>query len=130
MTSLAEDLLKSRAIVELRTLIHDLRRDAEGKRSELQSMVGSQYHEFIQSADKISGMNEQSKQLVEKLADFWQQNQQVINHVNQLLGQKNKLQHVVEISDAEKLLEGKNVIVECVFRVLCCFSLITIDYNV
>ena len=107
MTSLADDLLKSRSISDLRSLIHDLRRDGEGKRTELQSMVGSQYHEFIQSADKISGMNEQSRQLVEKLGEFWTQNQQVINHVNTLLGQKNKFQHVLEVSNADKLLEGK-----------------------
>lgn len=107
MTSLADDLLKSRSISDLRSLIHDLRRDAEGKRTDLQSMVGSQYHEFIQSADKISGMNDQSKQLVEKLSEFWLQNQQVIHHVNALLGQQSKSQQMVEKANPEKLLEGK-----------------------
>lgn len=86
MTSLAEDLLKSRPISDLRVLIDSLHEDGEKKKAELQSMVGSQYHEFIQSADKIHDMHQESQSLLKKLDGFWVKNQELVHHISQLLG--------------------------------------------
>lgn len=113
-TTLADDLLKSRTIGDLRSLIQGLRNDAQSKRSELQSMVGSQYHEFIQSADKIAKMDEQSKTLTASLDKFWSQNQQVIQNVNRLLGQKPQPEKqllniaVTNSNSIQKFVHGKS----------------------
>ncbi len=111
-TTLADDLLKTRNIGDLRVLIKGLRDDAECKRTELQSMVGSQYHEFIQSADKISRMNEQSKSLSIGIENFWKQNQKVIHNVNALLGQKShhdtlSSSALIGNSSIEKITQGR-----------------------
>jgi hypothetical protein len=111
-TSLADDLLKSRTIADLRNLIQGLRHDAERKRSELQSMVGSQYHEFIQSADKIAKMDGESKMLTQCLLNFWVHHQQVIQNVNLLLGQKSQQEkhllsiHMTSSSSIQKFIHG------------------------
>lgn len=48
MTSLADDLLRTRHIPELREVVQSLQRDSEAKKTELQHMVGSKYLDFLQ----------------------------------------------------------------------------------
>jgi hypothetical protein len=128
MTSLAEDLLKTRPISDLRSLVHELRSDAENKRAELQSMVGSQYHEFIQSADKIGTMNEQARLLNEKLTAFWAQNQRVVQNVSQLLDQQHHEQEQQRGRDnglhrtSTDLLQGLFDFLVCLLACLLVFT--------
>ena len=82
---MADELLKSNSIVELRDLVYSLEKDAEGKKTELQHMVGSKYHDFIQSADKISKMKSSSKKVEGMITDFWSQNADLIAKVQKLL---------------------------------------------
>lgn len=90
MTTLADDLLKTRSISDLRVLIKQLHKDAEDKKSELRSMVGSQYQTFIQSADKIADMHTQSKELLTSLDQFWERNQDFVGQVQSFLEQDAK----------------------------------------
>lgn len=53
----ASDLLATHSIHELRNLVQTLQNDCESQKSELQMMVGSKYHDFIESADAISSMH-------------------------------------------------------------------------
>lgn len=85
MTTLADDLLKNKPIADLRVLIKQLNKDAEDKKTELRSMVGSQYHQFIQSADKISEMHDQSKVLLASLDQFWERNQDFVSQMQRFL---------------------------------------------
>jgi hypothetical protein len=82
MTSLAEDLLKSRGIHELKLLVLDLSNEAEKKKLELQRTVGSQYREFIQSADKIIEMKQQSQSVIKNLEDFWECNHKMTQNAS------------------------------------------------
>jgi uncharacterized protein Yka (UPF0111/DUF47 family) len=83
--SLAEELLKTRSINELKTLVQQLQDDGEAKQTELQGMVGSQYLEFIQSADKILDMTHRSSCIVNNLTDFWKCNTSLTNQLDQLM---------------------------------------------
>lgn len=91
MTTLADDLLKTRSICELRVLSEQLKKDAESKQNDLQLMVGSQYHDFIQSADKISEMKTFTGQITEQLNHFWDHNIQVMQNVQLLIDKKSSL---------------------------------------
>lgn len=92
MTTLADDLLKSRPISDLRVLIKQLGKDADDKKAELRSMVGSQYHQFIQSADKISEMHDQSKILLSSLDLFWEKNQDFVGQMQSFLNKGSQKQ--------------------------------------
>lgn len=70
MSTLADDLLRSKTIPELKDLIITINNEYIHKKTELQSMVGSKYHEFIQSADKITKMKELSIEFQNKVTDF------------------------------------------------------------
>lgn len=83
---LADDLLKQHSIPELRLLQDRLHKEANGKKHELQSMVGSKYHDFIQSADAITIMREKSELMGEKLASFFSSSQDLVLATNELLG--------------------------------------------
>ena len=85
MTSLADDLLRSRTIPELRELVNSLEKDSGSKKTELQHMVGSKYHDFIQSADKISSMKEKSIQIEQQILSCWSYNQELIAKAQTLL---------------------------------------------
>ena len=61
MEESAEELLKSRGITDLRDMIGDLNEKAFQTKEELQLMVGSKYHDFIQSADAISFMKDSAE---------------------------------------------------------------------
>lgn len=54
---LASDLLRKHSIRELRDLVVTLQADCDSKQTELQLMVGSKYHDFIESADAIASMH-------------------------------------------------------------------------
>jgi len=85
MSSLADDLLKSRTIPELKNLVITLKNEYNNKKSELQAMVGSKYHDFIQSADKISAMKDVSVVFDEKITSFNKLINEVIHTVHGLL---------------------------------------------
>lgn len=116
MTStLADDLLKSRSIQELRELVHTIQLDANSKKSELQSMVGSQYHEFIQSADRIATMEQQACQMMSMLSNLEANAQEAIKSVGQMMrgrqGRQEKAQQHMGIDISGKLC--------CMLHVLC-----------
>lgn len=85
MSSLAEDLLKSRTIPELKNLVITLKNEYNNKKSELQAMVGSKYHDFIQSADKISCMKDVSVVFDDKINSFSKLINEIIHTVHGLL---------------------------------------------
>jgi hypothetical protein len=85
LVSSAEELLKTRSIPDLRELVQTLETDAVSKVSELQSMVGSKYHDFIQSADAISAMQQKSEYLEGNLKKFLVLSQEVSGHTHELL---------------------------------------------
>lgn len=85
MTSLADDLLRSRTIPELRDLVNSLERDSLAKRTELQHMVGSKYHDFIQSADKISLMKDKSAALEKQINSFWAANEKLVEQSKKIV---------------------------------------------
>ena len=78
MFTSADDLLKTRTIPDLRKLVYSLSADADGKQSELRSMVGSKYHDFIQSADAISKMRDAAYIISERLSTHADTNSQGI----------------------------------------------------
>jgi hypothetical protein len=106
MTTLADDLLKNKPIADLRVLIKQLNKDAEDKKTELRSMVGSQYHQFIQSADKISEMHDQSKVLLASLDQFWERNQDFVSQMQRFLHKD--AQTTSAGQQLEKLRSGKS----------------------
>lgn len=110
-SSLADDLLKSRSIHELRELVHTLQVDADGKKSELQSMVGGQYHEFVESADRIATMQQQSLEILDMLAMLENHTQESIKNVAIMLNGKNQKQEVPNgsavVGHDEVNLQGK-----------------------
>src|SRR5437868_4833843 len=71
MTSLAEDLLKTRTIPELRDRVNQLDKESNAKKTELQLMVGSKYHDFIQSADMINEMRGQVTTVEQQIELLW-----------------------------------------------------------
>jgi hypothetical protein len=85
MTTLADDLLRSRTIPELRELVNSLERDSGAKRTELQHMVGSKYHDFIQSADKISSMKDKSVALEQQITSFYAANEKLLAQASTIL---------------------------------------------
>ncbi len=66
----ADDLLKTRPVPELRDMVNSLALDADNKQIELQLMVGSKYHDFIESADAISLMKDSTQFINNKLKSF------------------------------------------------------------
>ena len=48
-------------------------------------MVGSKYHDFIQSADKISAMKDKSLQIENQITTFWKHNQELIGKAQTLV---------------------------------------------
>ncbi len=87
MTSLADDLLKSRSVSVLRALVNSLESDADSKKTELQHMVGSKYQDFIQSADKISTMKDKSSEIDKKISTFNRVTHELVEKINDLLVQ-------------------------------------------
>ena len=85
LTSSADELLKTRTIPELRDLVNSLENDGNSKITELQVMVGSKYHDFIQSADAISAMQEKSEFLQVNLCGFLSLSQDVVSKTTDLL---------------------------------------------
>ena len=81
----AEDLLRTKSIFELRQLVEKLNQTAQSKQSELQQMVGSKYHDFIQSADSIAAMKEKLTSVESHLVKFWDYADQVVQNSNRLL---------------------------------------------
>lgn len=88
-STLADELLKTRTISELRDLCYSLSQEALNKQTDLQSMVGGQYREFIQSADKIAKMYEQTKEIKDNLNLVFQENDKLCSHLSLLLQNKN-----------------------------------------
>ena len=85
LTTSADELLKTRTIPELRDLVFSLENDGNSKITELQVMVGSKYHDFIQSADAIAAMQQKSEFLESNLCRFLQLSQDVVSKTRDLL---------------------------------------------
>lgn len=85
MTSLAEDLLKTRTIPELRDRVNQLEKESNAKKTELQLMVGSKYHDFIQSADMINEMRGQVTTVEQQIERLWKCNQDLVLRGHNLL---------------------------------------------
>ena len=85
MTSLAEDLLKTRTIPELRDRVNQLEKESNAKKTELQLMVGSKYHDFIQSADMINEMRGQVTLVEQQIERLWKCNQDLVQRGHNLL---------------------------------------------
>jgi hypothetical protein len=81
----AEELLKTRTIPELRDLVYSLENDGNSKITELQVMVGSKYHDFIQSADAIAAMQQKSEFLESNLCRFLQLSEEIVLKTKDLL---------------------------------------------
>lgn len=82
---LADDLLKTHTISELRELVVRFENDSLSKQSELQHMVGSKYHDFIQNADLIAEMQSKSELIGNDLNKLWKLSQNVSTNVKDLL---------------------------------------------
>ena len=106
MTSLADDLLRTRTIPEIRELVVSLEKDADGKRTELQHMVGSKYHDFIQSADKIASMREKSISLEKQIKSFWEVNEQLIAQAKTMLNFSQPEQKQLLLAQAYMPIDG------------------------
>jgi hypothetical protein len=85
----SEELLKESSINELRELVYSLNDQAGSKREELQLMVGSKYHEFIQSADAISSMKDDASKIGSKLDLFSGNCDDLIKKTKSLLSDAN-----------------------------------------
>lgn len=83
--STGEEHLRTQSIPNLRNLICSLENEAIGKQSELQILVGSYYHDFIQSADAIANMASKSRQMDEKISKLWTHSQNLIGKTQDLL---------------------------------------------
>ena len=81
----AQELLKTKSIPELRDLVQTLEKDAVSKVTELQAMVGSKYHDFIQSADAIAQMQGKSEYLEGNINGFVTLAEDVAMHTKELL---------------------------------------------
>lgn len=89
---LADDLLKFHTIPDLRELVISLENDSKSKQTELQHMVGSKYHDFIQSADLISSMQKQAEEMEQKLRQFWKYSEELTTKTNDLLDRTSRSQ--------------------------------------
>lgn len=98
MHTSADDLLRTRKIPELRSYILTLEKESAAKQSELQHMVGSKYHDFIQSADAIATMQIKAQQLDSSLQSFWESSQDAMKHTKKLLLSTSKQQHIESLS--------------------------------
>jgi len=87
----AEDLLRTSQVPELRRLVFDLDKEASSKKTELQLMVGSKYHDFIQSADSIRGMQEKAEEMQTKLGTFLHSSQRLVASTEELLARTKKV---------------------------------------
>lgn len=85
-----EELLQSHTIPELRDIVASLEQDALSKKTELQHMVGSKYHDFIQSADLIADMHQKTQEMENKLGDFWVLSQSLVTKTYDLLSRTDK----------------------------------------
>ncbi len=80
-----DEFLKSKNISELRSLVQNLEKETINKQLELQQMVGSKYHDFIQSGDAITMMSDKSAVIDEKLIKFWSKSNEIIDISKKLL---------------------------------------------
>lgn len=112
MTSLADDLLKSRSVSVLRSLVTSLENDADSKKTELQHMVGSKYHDFIQSADKITSMKDKSSEVDKKIALFNTVTEDLVEKINDLLVHSlpQEKSSKSKLSDSRNIFDGESVI--------------------
>lgn len=107
MTTLADDLLRTRTIPELRDLVNSLEKDSSAKRTELQLMVGSKYHDFIQSADKIASMKEKSTMLEQQIDSFWKATDKLVSQAKTVLDYSQPEQQRAKPSQPAMALAGE-----------------------
>ena len=85
---LAGDLLQRHSINELRGLVQSLQKDCGSKKSELQLMVGSKYHDFIESADAITNMHKAADTVSHSIQPLSSLGKEVIQQCQALLDDK------------------------------------------
>jgi hypothetical protein len=85
-----EDLLGSHTIPELREIVASLEQESHSKKTELQCMVGSKYHDFIESADAIADMHARTQEMEAKLGEFWVLSQSLVSKTYDLLSRTDK----------------------------------------
>eukprot|EP01035_Chromulina_nebulosa_P065179 gene65179-89173_t len=82
---IGSDILGKHTIPELRNLVGVLQDDCKNKKNELQLMVGSKYHDFIDSADLVASMQQKSSLISSRFEEFIVLNQAVSQKMNHLL---------------------------------------------
>ena len=103
----ADELLRTRSIPELRDLVYSLENDGNSKITELQVMVGSKYHDFIQSADAIAAMQLKSEFLESNLCRFLKLSEDVVTKTRDLLSRTvNNTGSDIRLSTPLKLFRG------------------------
>ncbi len=107
-----DEFLKSKNISELRSLVQNLEKETINKQLELQQMVGSKYHDFIQSGDAITMMSDKSAIIDEKLIKFWSKSNEIINISKNLLVCNNIIDRYTNDSD-KKDVQKKHDIINC-----------------
>ena len=100
MEESAEELLKSRGITDLRDMIGDLNEKAFQTKEELQLMVGSKYHDFIQSADAISFMKDSAENVGKKLERFSDINKALIVETKTILSYKGNDEYLASFASS------------------------------
>ena len=69
---------QNHSISSLKSYVSTLEQEANEKQKELQSVVGSKYHDFIQSGHHIESMHESSKRIEDITQDFQKINSIVV----------------------------------------------------
>jgi hypothetical protein len=149
----AEELLRSTNIRELRRLVVDLDGQAGNKKAELQTMVASKYHDFIQSADSIKSMQTKAEGMNSKLGTFLQSSQNLVARTavlqntstdqryssssSKLASHSNELDEVFQLSASsvwfylENCIVSKAAVVVCVVSsILQCYGGIPVESSI
>ena len=90
------DLLATHSIPELRQLVGSIEKDSFARKNDLQLMVGSKYHDFISSADRISEMKSETVYIDNQLGVVITANRKVLQ----------SCQYLLSLTGTEKKVEG------------------------
>ena len=108
---IVDELLRQHSIPELREIVVSLERDALSKKTELQHMVGSKYHDFIQSADLIADMHQKIEEMESKLGEFWKSSQSLVAKTYDLLSRTDQTPSTDKFTDLKRI---KGTLYSCI----------------
>lgn len=77
--------IKSQNISNLKSFVLSLESESFSKKSELQQVVGSKYHDFIQSGHHIESMHEFSKNIETSVLQFDLHSQHLLDATKKIL---------------------------------------------